>query len=75
MTLFGVRAVSKALLLSLMGEVEVTVFSKEAFTILQSAGWIVAVLMENFSSVFGNVHVVLFSFSVNVSRGKAMRYC
>lgn len=36
--IFGVRAVRKALLLSLMAEVEVTVFSKEACSILQSAG-------------------------------------
>lgn len=73
--LFGVRAVSKALLLNLMAKIEVTVFSKEAFSILQSAGWIAAVLMENFSVVFGNVHVVLFSFAVNVNSGKPMRYC
>lgn len=73
--LFGVRAVSKAILLSLVAEVEVTVFSKEAFSVLQSADWIAAVLMENFSLLFGNVHVVLSSFSVNVSSGKTMRYC
>lgn len=73
--LFGVRAVSKALLLSLMAEVEVTVFSKEAFSVLQSAGWIAATMMETFSLVFGNVHVVLLLFSVNVSSGNAMRYC
>lgn len=73
--LFGVRAVSKAILLSLMAEVEVTVFSKEAFSVLQSADWIAAVLMENFSLLFRNVHVVLSSFSVNVSSGKTMRYC
>lgn len=73
--LFGVRAVSKAILLSLMAEVEVTVFSKEAFSVLQSADRIAAVLMENFSLLFRNVHVVLSSFSVNVSSGKTMRYC
>jgi len=36
--LFGVRAVTKALLLSLMAGEEVRVFSKEAFSVLQSAG-------------------------------------
>lgn len=70
--LFGVRTVIKALLLRLTAGVEVTVFSKGVFSILQSAGWIAAILMEIFS-MFGNVHVVLLSFSVNVSREKAMR--
>lgn len=70
--LFEVRAVIKALLLRLTAGVEVTVFSKGVFSILQSAGWIAAILMEIFS-MFGNVHVVLLSFSVNVSREKAVR--
>lgn len=69
--LFGVESDSKSLLVV----AKVEVFSKEAFSILQSAVWIAAVLMENFSLVFGNVHVVLFSFSVNVSRGEAITYC
>lgn len=69
--LFGVRAV-KALLRRLTAGVEVTVFSKGVFSIMQSAGWIAAILMEIFS-MFGNVHEVLLSFSVNVSSGKAMR--
>lgn len=58
-----------------MAGVEVIVFSKEAFSVLQSASGMAAMLMENLSSMFGNVHVVLFTFSVNVSSGKAVRYC
>lgn len=69
--LFGVGSDSKALLVV----VKVEVFSKEAFSILQSAVWIAAVLTANFSLVFGNVHIVVFSFSVNVSSGEAIRYC
>lgn len=69
--MFGVRAV-KALLLRLTAGVEVTVFFKGVFSILQLAGWIAAILME-ICSMFGNVHVVLLSFSVNVSNEKAMR--
>lgn len=71
--LFGLRAVIKALLLRLTAGMEVTVFSKEVFSILQSAVWIAAILMEIFSTVFENVHVVLLSFSVNMSSEKVMR--
>lgn len=70
--MFGVRAVIKALLLRVTAGVEVTVFSKGVFSILQSAFWIDAILME-ILSLFGNVHVVLLSFSVNVSSEKAVR--
>lgn len=63
--LFGVGAARKAVLLRLMAELEVILVSKEAFSVSQSASCIVAALMDNFSFVLGNVHVVLFSFSVN----------
>lgn len=70
--LFGVRAIIKALLLRLTAGVEVKVFSKEVFSILQSAVGIAAILMEIFS-MFENVHVVLLSFSVNMSSEKIMK--
>lgn len=73
--LSGLRAVIKALLLRLTAGVEVTVFSKEVFSILQSAVWIAAILMEIFSTVFENVHVVLLSFSVNMSSENVTRCC
>lgn len=73
MLLFVVEAVGKALLSN--STVEVSVFSKEDFSVLQSVVWIGAVLMENLFLLSGDVHVVSFSFSVNVNSGKSVRYC
>lgn len=73
--LFGVRAVRKAVLLRLMVEFEVILVSREASSVSQSAGCIAAALMDNFSFVLGNVQIVLFSFSVNMSNGEPIRYC